>query len=293
MPREAWHPFSTRTAVLRRAVFTPCGCVRRLWAKHGSAGEVTPAGLQRGEGRHAGGFGTQDARAEGDRLPAGSGCLRDFRVGQAGFGADEQRDTLLSRDRGEAAGRRRRKHQLQAVAFGPLGQGFGKGQGRRDCRAYEPTALFGGGFGHRLPMRLFFFQPAAFELDLAAFGEHRLDAGHAQFDGLGQGEVHAVATGDGLVERDRQRRFALRAVLRGNGQRHALAIGMVDMRGVLVAVAVEQRDRRLGAKPEHRAQMMPFRVIERDDVAHAKGCVEIDARNVAALAHAYRLTPDA
>ena len=158
--------------------------------------------------------------------------------------------------------------------------------GRLKRRAYKPAALFGGGFDHGLPVRLFLGEPVTFELDLAAFGEHGADRGHAQFHRLGQGEVHAITACDGLIEGDRQRRFAFRRIPGFDRQRHALAPRLADARPVFMAIAVEQRNRCVAVEAQHGGQMMALGIGQFDYLADRERGLDEHPRDVGPATHA-------
>ncbi len=67
------------------------------------------------------------------------------------------------------------------------------------------AALFAGADHHLLPLLALLLQAVCRQLDAAALGEERGDAGDAQLHRFLDGEVHLVAAADHLTEVDGQR----------------------------------------------------------------------------------------
>ena len=90
----------------------------------------------------------------------------------------------------------------------------------------------------------------------AARGLHRHDGSHAQLDRLPDRVIHAVGRGEALNQRDRERRFALDRAPHVDAGDNAATIDTGQPRGTFAALAVEERDRGAGRKPQNARGMM-------------------------------------
>jgi hypothetical protein len=90
----------------------------------------------------------------------------------------------------------------------------------------------------------------ALEPHHAARRLHRHDARDAELGRLLHHEVHALAAGDALHQRDRERRFRTRGREARDLDLDAAAPQLQHAPRVVVAVAVEERHRVAGAQPQ-------------------------------------------
>jgi hypothetical protein len=117
------------------------------------------------------------------------------------------------------------------------------------------TALLASRHGHRLPVRAFLVAALALELEHAALGQQRREAGRAELGGFFHQPVHALVGRDAGQQVHRARRFALDGVVGSDqhldiGAAHA-GDGGVEFPAGSVWSAVEQRDHRTRLQAQH------------------------------------------
>src|SRR5206468_1060108 len=83
--------------------------------------------------------------------------------------------------------------------------------------------------------------------------------------------IHAVGRGEALNQGDRERRFALDRAAHVDAGDYAATIHTGQPRGTFAALAVEERDRRAGRKPQNARGMMRRACRQGDLHAGGKG----------------------
>ena len=89
------------------------------------------------------------------------------------------------------------------------------------------------------------------ELHHAARGHYRHDALHTEFRRLLHDEIHALAAGDALQQRDGERRLAFDGPMFADLREYTRAPGVLQLRGVLAAPAIEQHHLGAIAQPQY------------------------------------------
>ena len=140
------------------------------------------------------------------------------------------------------------------------------------------TALLAGADDDTAPVLNFPFQPFAAQADPAAFGEHRLDGGDAQFDGFLQGVIHLFAGLHGLNQRHRQGRLALHVTPCAQRSDHAILLDALDARLVLAGTTVEKYDRRSRREPQDTHRVACHRLRQIDVGAWREHLPAVEAR---------------
>ena len=90
----------------------------------------------------------------------------------------------------------------------------------------------------------------------AALGGDRLDCRHAEFDGLLQCNVHAIAAGQSLHQQDVQRGFSLDIEMATGLDRYIASAYARDACLVFTPAAVEQHHRFTDGEPQYSYRMM-------------------------------------
>ena len=100
---------------------------------------------------------------------------------------------------------------------------------------------------------------------------------HAQFGGLLQHQVHLFAARHALHQGDAQRRFARHRRAAGDLRLGAALGGREQARGVVVAVAVEQRHGVARLQPQHAQQVRAAVLGQGDALADGQRLVDVAA----------------
>ena len=100
-------------------------------------------------------------------------------------------------------------------------------------------------------MRQFFVGTLALELEHAALGHQRGDAGHAQFGGFFDQPVHAVVGGDAGQQMHCPPGFSLQRNMGADRHLHIAAAHAGHGRCKLAAFTIEQRDAIAGLHAQH------------------------------------------
>ena len=141
------------------------------------------------------------------------------------------------------------------------------------------AALFAGADHHLLPLFALLLQPIGWQLDAAALGEERSDAGDAQLDGFLDGEVHLVATADHLTQMNGEGGFHRLGIAAVDGHFHRLFADAGDGGGILIAIAVEQLELLARLHAQYPADMVGAVFRQGDGLANLQGGRFIDTWN--------------
>ncbi len=131
-----------------------------------------------------------------------------------------------------------RRHFVECFTVADDGQYGGNG---------VPAALFARGDDDFLPACEAFGGAFSVEADDAAFADDGLYGGYAEFDAFLQGEIHAIAGGNGLDERDVERGLVVGCVFVQDFGFGAVFFQNGQPCGMCLAFAVEEGDVFVGA----------------------------------------------
>ena len=217
-------------------------------ARHEPDQTRIPASAHRRQRRR---FGAQHARAELHRLKAGGKSLLLFCCRPTAFGADHKRNVARRGGRFLQALRMVQAQQQPRIGRRQIRQRFAVALQRPHLRHHVAPALLAGRHHDFLPARHPFVGTLAGQPHNAALAQHRPNFGHAQFHAFLQGEIHALAAGHRLYQRDAQRRFIGRCRFIQHQSRRAPLFQRREPGGISAAVAVEQSDFFARLHPQH------------------------------------------
>ena len=154
-------------------------------------------------------------------------------------------DVFLARQITQPLRSKRRQNQLE-TAPRIIGQPFAVGQQRQQFWHRIAATLFAGGHGHGLPVGDLLVGALALELEHAALGHQRGDAGHAQFGGFFDQPVHALVGGDARHQVDGAGCLAFDGVVGAHLHAHVAAAhaqhGGLEFTARAVGPAVKEGD---------------------------------------------------
>ena len=169
--------------------------------------------------------------------------------------------------------------QVELELFGLFRQPGVQLHGHTHLWHHIAAALLAGADHHLLPLLAFLLQPIGGQLDAAALGEERGDAGDAELHGFLDGEVHLVATADHLAQMDGEGGLHRAGLATVDVHVHRLLADAGDGGGILVAVAVEQLELLTRLHAQHPADVVGTVFRQGEGLAHLQGGRFIDTWN--------------
>ncbi len=108
------------------------------------------------------------------------------------------------------------------------------------------------------------------ELDHAALTSNRLNRADPQFNRLLYGEIHAITGRNGLCQQQLQRRFIVQSAHRSDFAAHLLLADMLNLRVIILSVAIEQHHAIAHLQTQYFASMQGGMVGQLNQAAQAK-----------------------